>query len=553
MTLAAPLLAFSSRIGRFEFPLESSPALAEATRNFHANLAALEAVWPRTVLCVPETPPEVEWLYARDGALSGRYIDGQWIGHVSIPAKSAAKMLGKASVTGSSAVLLAPTHAQQIRTMLDRINAQQVLIVVIPGEHVAGTTLCCLDFSADIRARRLWLAAGPDWTAELTALLEAQDGIAPASTIIRVPGLNTPTVDRVFKPCETILTKNSQTHRSFLGLLHNKVRTPSRPAKKICVVTGRFQLWDDAPAVLAKSLAGTTLEVVTLDASIAGQTSALRVARTADGCDAMVTANLSRADLPLVLPNNVPWITWLSTNRMVKFDPSATGDRLVVADPAVRARALEAGWPEANVLIGQEPVRAGAQSRNAQPAILANLAPLVMPRSVEEMSSQRLVWERVEHEIAQNPFCIGASPIEYLCGVAEQIGIARGTLPIDLFRSELLEPAFMRALALQLMKQKTNFRIFGYGWGALPEFASVYSGPIDGEAALSSALSLTSVLIDVWPGALAHPARRAGRPVVKPWGRDAASFQRELSRASLTTSKPTIAEPFNLQRVLDTL
>ncbi len=553
MTLSAPLIGFSRRIGRFEHPIEQSRALAEAAQNFESNKAAIESVWPRTILSVPETLPELEWLYARDGSLSGKHIDGQWIGQVSVPAKAARKMLGQVIVSGSSAVLLAPTHAQQIRTVLDRMSVQQVLMVIIPGEYIAGTILSCADFSAEIRARRLWLACGPDWLEEITAILESQDGIAPASMMIRVPGLNAGAVERVLKPCEALLIRNTRTHSTQLGLVYSKPQSPKKPPKKVCVVSGPFKLWDDASHQLENAIASADVEAVIVDSSIPTQSSALKVARSADGCDAILTANVSRTDLPMVAPHNVPWITWVTNNRIPRHDPAATSDRLIVSEPTQVRLAIEAGWKESSILVGQEPIRTKTTSRNALPAIFADLEPIVMPRSIEEMSSQRLVWERIEHDVGRNPLCIGASPVEYIYRVAEQIGLARNGMPIDTIRSELLVPQFMRSLAKCLKAANVKFKIYGRGWDAIPEVATCWAGPIIDGDSLAKALTATSAILDVWPGDATHPARRSGRTMIRPWGKESATLLREIGRASMSTMKHSETPVFDVGRAMDSI
>lgn len=549
MSLAEPLIEFSHRIGRYEYPVEQSAAFAEASRNYSANLAALEAVWPRTLLSIPETLPELEWLYARDGTLSGRYVEKRWIGGVSVPGKAAARMLGKVAVTGSSAVLLAPTHALQVRTVLDRMTRQQVLLVVIPAEQTAGTLLGCADFSVDLRAQRLWLACGPEWAEELTRILEAQDGIAPASMMIRVPGLNAATVERVLKPCEAILAQHSQMHRSQLAQIHARPRSPSRPPRRICTVAGPFELWNDAAFLLAKAPASCSS--VTLESAMPTHSSALKFARAAEGCDAVVTANLGRADLPSVVPENVPWITWATTNRVARHHPSASLDRLIIADPAQREMAMNAGWPESSIFLGREPTRAPGTDSAGMPAIIADLPRPLMPRSVEEMSSQRLVWDRVEHEVAENPFCIGSSPVDYLLSVAEQIGMARVALPVELFVTELLIPCFARSLAHLLSRREVKFQVFGRGWDVVPDLGSRWRGPVETEADLENALGSTRLLIDVWPGLPVHAARRCGRPTIQPWGLGPVALSRALDRACAWEG-PTIPV-LDLQRVLDSL
>jgi hypothetical protein len=169
------------------------------------------------------------------------------------------------------------------------------------------------------------------------------------------------------------------------------------------------------------------------------------------------------------------------------------------------------------------------------------------------MSSQRLVWERVDAEIARNPFCIGTQPLDYLLRVAEQIGLNRTTFPLELFQRELLAGAFMRSIAKVLARQKLEFHVYGSGWDEVEELGKRRRGVISNDIDLDRALGSTSMLIDVWPGASAHPARRAGRPVLRPWGRDLAGVVRELKRASLATPILGDAPVVDLERVLKTL
>lgn len=553
MTLAANFLSLSRSVGRYEFPVEDGKAFAEAAQNYHANLAALESIWCRTTLCVPETMPELEWLYARDGALSARHVDGQWLSSVSIPRRSADRMLGKAQVSGSSAVLIAPTHAQQIRVVLDRLTAQQVLIVIIGGEYMAGTILACADFSGDIRSKRLWLACGPDWPEELNAILEGNEGIAPPSMMIRVPGLNAENVDAILKPCEAILAQHSQNHRTQLNLLHSKPRFPRRPPAKVCVVTGGFSLWDDASHLLGQLVSNCSAKIVAVDASRGTNNSSLHLARVADGCDAIVTANISRSDLPQIVPENIPWLTWATQSRLPRAIPSATLDRLIIADASQLDAALAAGWDRSAISVGQEPPRVSSLSRNPLPTIIADLPAINLPRSVEEMSSQRLVWEQIEAEITRNPFCLGKDPIGFVYAVAQQIGLGRAGFPIDTFHTGLVVPCFMRSLALALHGQGVRFAIYGSGWDVLPELSTHWKGPIRNQPELANALALANPLIDVWPGEAVHPARRAGRPLLRPLGRDLSWLLREIKTAALKSAPPATAPVLDLDQVLQSL
>jgi hypothetical protein len=546
------LLNLASRAGRFEFPTEQSDATTQAAANFELNRAALERVWPRAVIALPEHFPDVEWLFARDGSLSARHIDGEWVGGQSVPRLAAQRLYGKFVLSGSTGALLAPTHAQQMVRVLDRTSARQAVIAIIPGETTAGILMSCADFSQAILDRRLWIAVGPDWRVELKAILDTNDGIAPISMMIRVPGLNQHELDLVQKSCDQTLATHNQAHRHLVSMIHAKPRSPNRPATSALVVGGAFELWNDGPSMLGELAARSTLRCEVLDSSRPDQSSALRLARRAEANDAIVMANVGRADLANIVPDNVPWVTF-ATHRVPGFVASAPMDVVVVVDEASRERATLAGWPAAQVRFAVEPVDVLPLETGAGAAVIADCPVIVMPQSIHDMSSHRLAWEWVEQTLSADPLALGGAfggaidPL--LQAAATKAGVPAESMPVDVLRDQLIAPLFVREMTRQLVR-RAGLRVFGQGWDQLPDVASAWRWSVGSKDELKAALKQSAVLVDLWPTQSTHRVRRVGRPTLRAWGRSWSALLGDLRSASLAT-RPTkaVAEALSIDRL----
>jgi hypothetical protein len=567
VSLAQAILAHPRRLSRFEFPVDGTQATTLAASNFERNRAAIERCCPRAVLGLPDLLPELEWLFARDGALSARHVDGRWFNDISVPRRAAERMLKSLAIVGTTAVLLAPTHASQVRRVLDLLPRAHALIVVIPGELAAGVIAACEDFSADITAGRLWLATGPDWNDELKAILETNVGLTPPQTMIRVPGLNTPVVEHVARPCEGFLALHAKNHKQLIALLHAKPRALRKPARRVCVVATAFSLWSDAGHLLGEAAKQSSLECVTVYASSPTQTSDLKLARSLDGCDAVVTANVGRADRPGVVPDDVPWITWATGATVPVRIAAAKGDRLVVADESVRAIARAAGWGDEEIGVATEPSYCGrvgagherdvhateesqppAMKEERRPAIVLDLKPVVIPKSIEEMSSLKLVWEIVERELIQRPLAARGGVEKFVLACADRVGVPREGFPVATFRDQLVLPTFAREVAIELARLDAEFLIFGSGWDAVPSLATRWRGAVRTAEEFAACLAATSAIIDVWPETPTHAARRVGLPLVSVWGKNALMAASDLRKARPTTTTPR--ERFSLDTIV---
>ena len=514
MSIGTLLVDRARAIADFEFQVANTDALAEASRHFEANRIALEATCPAAALSLPDELPELEWLYARDGALTARHIDRQWFGDCSVPRRAAERLLAKLEIAGTSAVMLAPSHAQQIRVALDRSTERQAIVAVLPGEYDAGVVLACDDFAAAIRAGRLLVVVGPDWERQLDELLAERVGVAPATTMIRVPGINDAIVDRLLRPCETILNKHGQLHRHHLSLVHGTPRATGRKVERVAVVTGHWHLWRDERSLLAAASRDSSIECATIDTARPDASSALSIARRADGCDALLIANVGRADLPTLVAPGVTWITLLTRG----LPPAPSGrDRLVLVDDSQRPAARAAGWSDERV--DRLSRVAGAQRAGGRPALAFDLRPVVKPTAIAEMSSHGVVWDRVVSRLGDIGHIETRSPHAMIAGLGEAIGIPAGDLPIDLLRERAAIPTFAVALARRLRRAGVAFDLFGSGWEAVPEVLDCWRGAIADDAAFDAMRANAGALFDVWPADAAHASRRCGLPLIEAWGR----------------------------------
>src|SRR5947207_13081818 len=108
--------------------IESTEAAQAAQANFARNLAALQNRQPALAEELAELPPDVEWLFGRDGALTARLPDGAWWSGSSLPQRTANALLENMELKAPVTCFLSPTHAAQVRVTLDRLGDARALI-----------------------------------------------------------------------------------------------------------------------------------------------------------------------------------------------------------------------------------------------------------------------------------------------------------------------------------------------------------------------------------------------------------------------------------------
>lgn len=512
----------------------SSPApVAPVTReadvvadaHWRANIAALTATQPVLIPLLTEAAVDVTWLYARDGALTAM-DGGAWWSGCSVPAAAARAMLKSLGGSGTVAGFLRPPSAAAVRVALDRLRANQAMIVLVPDPAAAWVLLHCENFAADMRAHRLWLAVGADWETQLAGLLRDNEGLPTPTQFVRLTDGNEELAEAMIAPAQRIFGEITQHRTAAIGQLQEIAATPT--SRCACVIAPtHFRLWDDAGQTLAR-LAGE-LGWRHVDADDPACASPLAMARAASGCAAVILPNTGRADLPNVIAESTPWITWVTGRRVPAFAGAGSHDVLLVAAPAWRDAALAAGWPALRVHVATWPHQELPATTQGPLLICADLRPLDPPKEVVEMSSHRLLWDAIADELSRDPFVLGPSIVDYLHARMKRLNIAE--LDQRRFIDELIAPAYARGLADLLRREGLPLRLAGEGWDRVEMLKLFAIGPVTSREGFRDIVASSAALVHAWPTVHDHPIEHAGRPVVHPCGgRDA--FLRD-ARAAL--------------------
>jgi hypothetical protein len=519
MFSSSALLGLVRRVSSFELPLDGTRALSAARANYSANLEALKVVFPRLYDQLPRELPEMEWLYARDGSLSARTPDRQWLADCSVPARLASLALKKVDLTGVVTCLLAPAHAQEIVAAFDKLAPHQGLVVVQPSERAFVIALACADFSEAIRSKRLFPIVGPAWEREFGRLYEQFPALAPPAMMVRLPLAPQWLVERITPAMDNLV--QAQLGRHAVALSRAAMRTVSETARGVlAVASSRVTMFGDAGSSLL-SLASRDREIDVVDTNECVNAASLAIAIAAQRIDAgvLVAADLGRADLPAVVPAGVAWVTWCTQGRIPKFDArQGPRDRLLLIHPSLQPAARAVGWPDDRISIATDPTGARPLESDALPTIFFDLPKIEVPAQINEYSSHRLLWDRIAHEIAKDPFGHRPPVLEYIRSIGRSLGIERDALPTDLVLHKLIEPLFAKSIALHLHAAGHKFWIVGSGWDAVPELASHERCPVVDAHTWDDALRHANAIFDVWPATPLHRSRFVGRPVVATWG-----------------------------------
>ncbi len=500
-----------------------APALSHAEQHAHqnwrANDAALAKMQPALAgrLTWPES---LEWVYARDGYLSARDSAGRWHSGCSLPMRTAQTMFRNLACGGTTACVLAPAHAAQVRFLLDRLlPLQQALIVVIPDADAAAVTLCCDDFSAHMARRRLWLAAGADWPDQLQHILSENPGLSTPQQLIRTGLADDEELQLMVSRAQGAIHQENARRAAVLQDISRRPRYQTGQVRNVCLLTGsRFSLWNDAGAVLASTLAdNSSVCWQTLDCDAPTSTSHLGLALAAAECDAIVAANLGRTDLPGLVSADRPWITWITGSRIPLYSPDAASDGLLLVDPILTHAAKEAGWPGPRVAVGTWPAEIipphGGESFHL--AIIADTVDVATPRQPFDLSTHQLLWELIRDEVLTDPFVLNDDPATYLIERIRRLSVDPSTVDTRLFMEALILPAYHQGLARALMHEGIPFLIWGESWNGAGDLSSHWAGPIRSREELRRAVAGACGLVHVWPWPHAHPVQAFNRPIVR--------------------------------------
>ena len=502
----------------------------QAVRQWNANLRALNFAQPQLAASLSLMPDQVEWVFARDGALSARQSD-QWLAGCSLPARAAQQMLSRLSLDGVVACMLAPAHAQQIHAALDRLAAAQAIIAVIPEIDDLRMALACGDFADDIQRHRLWLVAGGAWETQLESLLAEQPGLPTPTQFIRPTTVGEDVAQRIIGAAERIFSQATAQRACQSADWVARQTTRKTPAirdakpsasRLLVVAPSHFRLWNNSGSSLAAILAGRFAghDAVRLDVDDPAQASGLMLAKSAADCDALVTANLPRASFGAVVAAAMPIITWQTTPAIPAYSGDYPGDALLVADAAWLPVARAAGWPASRLAVAAWPTSPHAPVPIGALALIADTSGLQTPKSKLRLSSHHLLWEFIRDELLDNPFALGTNLDGYLAERRRKLGISPEGFDAAMFAGQLILPAYQQGLARRILAAGLPLRLWGNGWNELPELSSAWAGPAASAEQFAAAVAASSALVHPLPQHYAHEVDSLNRSVLRPDGRN---------------------------------
>jgi hypothetical protein len=489
----------------------STLAAQRARANIDGNRRSLAITQPS--LRLHELANIGEFLFGRDGSLTARDTANQWLSQSSLPLRVAQEILRKFEPHGVTGCLLSPTHAAQIRAALDKLQAHQALLVIVPSLDDLTQFLHCEDFSNELDAHRLWFAAGDNWQAMLRALFEDHPGLPTPTQFLRLPIVAPEINDALIAATQPIfaLTQKARSERAR-AISWKPTRAET---KKLAVVApSHFRLWNDRGEALAHVFEDAgDLQIVHIDPDDPASACPTDLPRRVADCDAIVTADIVRSDLPNLISSEMPWIAWITTPRVPPIESAGLRDHLILPDPTL---ATNAGWPSHRLHRATWPTVVSGSTDTAPQAlaIVADTLSLETPEDLNDFSSHRVLWDTLRQEIANNPFIVGSDPQNYLLSRLKSVGFATDTFPMVRFLSQLIYPAIAQAIAKLLIDAKLPVKLYGAGWDKLEGFTDHFAGPVNNRDQFEAIVRQPVALVDVFTGIAAHPLRCVGRPVL---------------------------------------
>jgi hypothetical protein len=405
---------------------------------------------------------------------------------------------------------------------LGRSRADQAIVCLSPDSAAdLHVLLHCDDFGADLSAHRLWFAWGNEWQTELKALFAERPGLVTPAQFIRLPVTPADEVERLVAGAQSVFAEVNAARSDALARGRDAWRPPKWSRPRLCVVApSHFRLWDDAGAVLAETLRGASgadADMTCFDPDRPTCSSSLALRDAARDCDAVISADTSRADLPGVMPAEMPWLTWVTrADRIPAFVSASRRDGLVLADSSWRSPAADAGWPSGRITVGGWPPLEGQPITTPPPvlAVVEDTRPLAMPETLAEFSSHQMLWERVADELALDPFALGDGPGAYLDRRMRRLGVSAEGFDAALFLERLILPACAQSIVRLLLRESLPVRLYGTGWDQIEEFIPHFAGRVGSRADLVRLRDAAAAFVLVSPTQDSHPMHRLGRPVL---------------------------------------
>ncbi len=402
--------------------------------------------------------PGVTWQRGRDGSLTARLGDA-WLGGSALPALVGERMTRDIGLRQGSVALIAPNHLGHVVALASRLEAAQSLTVIWPDVRRMRLALGCADVSSMILQGKLVCFAG---THDIASRARRCRGWA-------VPGSLHLCGDAVAVQGRDITTLVTAVQGAIQSATDwhagETARVASMPASTggpMLVAAGSsFRLLADAGRRLTAALAGPGVRLLDLDD--ARSASRLAFADAAAEADSIVTADVTRADVPNVVPSATPWVTWISRPRSPVRAMNAT-DGIVLADDAWRNAWLAAGWSSDRVKTCSWPVE-NVQSRGKSTLLAFDLPTQDEPPAVvKQYSSQAVAWGSIAEELQSFPYRLRESggARSYLLGRLRATGLDPASLDLGLWHTHLVTPSFARGVGR--LARRAGATLAGLGW-----------------------------------------------------------------------------------------
>jgi hypothetical protein len=507
----------------------------QANANWSANLAALSITQQSLCESLRNIPVDLTWVYARDGSLTGMTPDGKWWADCSVPLLAGRSLLRSLEPSNLMSCYLAPAHAGLVQSARERNGDEPAMLVVAPDPVVLRVILSSYDFSAQIASHHLWFVTAENWADQAKQLFENYPGLPTPGRFIRTKLTPDEIIDPMIAEAQHILSAVMNDRTRQIETIRTQSPKLKNTAKTLVIAGSRFRLWDDAPAILLDEFSNgsTNLQIQRFDGDDPATSAPLALATAAADCDRIISANIARADAANLVADDTPWITWITRLPIPKFAHAGPNDRLIVADPIWQTTAEKSGWPSHRVTVCGWPYRPVPVSKNTEQSlvILADTQPIIIPPSIEDLSSHRVLWEMIEAELAGDPLSFGDDAIGFLDIRSRQLNIDVDTVDRRRFIDLLLLPAYQQGLARLLMQAGLTLQLHGRGWDELDEFRSIAHGPVLSRDQFLGVVSNASALVHIWPIRHAHQIDSLGKPVVYRTGRRKETFVRQATMA----------------------
>lgn len=540
----------------------------QASANFTENLSALADCAPDLAYDLSQTTTALTWTFGRDGYLTARDEAGWWAG-CSVPLQTGRELLKSLEMTGAAGCFVLPSHAGQLRACFERINTTQALIAIVPDLSILAIIIHCDDFSTEIRCRRLSFVTGADWPARLAELYDDLPGLPIPQQFIRTALLEDAEMNRIIPEAQAVFSKVTNQRSELLAKIAAGEESPSvlagaavnsdrghiNPAVakirtgRICVVApSQFKLWSFAGVALNEALREidpseetllteainfTPAKVFcSLDTDNPIYSSPMALAIAARDADAIVTADMYRADFPPLAPKCKPWITWVTKPRIAGPNPEAADDAVLVSDVRFIPLCQDAGWHLDHIHVAGWPLT----FRKPKPGgfhvgLIVDTVKIEMPEKLRERSSQALLWELIADELGREPLRLDEDADEYLSSCMAKLELTDQHIDRAWFIDQLVFPAYHQGLARLLIREHVPMLLFGSNWSQIDEFLDFTGGPITSPADLREALTQCGCLIQPWPMTQTHPIHALEIPIVTPAGKTVRSFIEKARQA----------------------